>query len=136
MSQFANQKPEDSLAFTLGQGDIRLQPNFMLREFGCNDGSWAVLVHPRLADLLQRARDHFGQAVHINSGYRTAAHNEDIGGHHNSRHMYGMAADIVVKTVSPSLVADYAEAEGAGGVGRYGTFTHVDVWKHDRRWNG
>lgn len=67
-----------------------------------------------------------GKAIIINSGYRSPAHNKRVGGATNSQHLYGRAADIVVRGVSPSRV--YAEADKLfNGVGRYNTFTHVDT---------
>ena len=67
-----------------------------------------------------------GKAVVINSGYRTPAHNRRVGGASNSQHLYGKAADIVVRGVSPSRV--YREADKLfNGVGKYNTFTHVDT---------
>lgn len=47
-----------------------------------------------LAVLLQKIRDRFGVALHVNSGYRCKALNDVIGGASNSDHLYGAAADI------------------------------------------
>ncbi len=134
MSRYANHRIEDALAYNLSAENVQLETNFRLREFACNDDSSAVLVHPRLCGLVQRVRDRFGASIRINSGYRTGAHNKIIGGSRNSRHLYGMAADIVVTGVPPSEVADYADEIGVGGVGRYEDFTHVDVYGQNRRW--
>lgn len=46
--------------------------------------------------VLQPIRNHFKQVVKINSGYRSPAVNEAIGGAANSDHMKGMAADIEI----------------------------------------
>jgi uncharacterized protein YcbK (DUF882 family) len=59
-----------------------------------------------------------------------------VGGARGSQHLYGRAADIVVKGVKPSVVADYCEAIGMGGIGRYTTFTHIDVRDKKARWQG
>lgn len=109
-------------------GTKQITKNFKVREFACKDGSDVVFVADELANVLQQIRDHFGKAITINSGYRTPAYNKKIGGATYSQHMYGTAADIVVSGVKPSDV--YAYANGllkAGGVGKYDTFTHVDV---------
>jgi len=37
--------------------------------------------------------------------------------------------------VPANTVADFAETLGVGGIGRYDTFTHVDVWGWNRRWD-
>jgi uncharacterized protein YcbK (DUF882 family) len=56
----------------------------------------------------------------------------------NSQHLKGTAADIVVKGITPERVAKYAETllPKSGGIGRYKTFTHVDVRSVKSRWNG
>lgn len=123
--------------FSLSQHgeDLPLADNFTLGEFACNDGTDVVLVHPSLVVLLQNIRDHFGAAVHLTNGYRTPEHNSKVGGSVFSAHIYGMGADIYVDGVPPSAVARYADDElGAGGVGRYDNFTHVDVKGFGRRW--
>jgi len=89
-------------------------------------------------DVLQKIRDHFGKPVNINSGYRTPGKNKQVGGAAYSQHLYGTAADISIKGVSPGTVADYAETllPNSGGIGIYGTFTHVDVRTARSRWKG
>ena len=47
--------------------------------------------------LLQKIRDHFGDQVIINSGYRTVSYNAEVNGAAKSQHCKGTAADIVVK---------------------------------------
>ena len=46
--------------------------------------------------LLQPARDLYGAAIHVNSGFRSFAVNKAVGGARNSQHMRGEAADITV----------------------------------------
>lgn len=110
-------------------GGKKLSDNFRVREFASKDGADEIKIDTRLVTLLQKIRNKFGAAVTINSGYRTAAHNKAVGGAVNSYHMQGMAADIVVKGVSPLRVAQYAEIIGATGIGWYEAqgFTHVDT---------
>lgn len=112
----------------------KLSNNFRLIEFACRDGADKVLVHPQLLEGLEAIRAHFGKPITINSGYRTVNHNRRIGGKSRSRHLYGLAADIAVHGVAPKVVADKAEELGFGGIGRYNTFTHIDVWGERRRW--
>lgn len=109
--------------------------NFVLSEFQCNDGTDILLLHPALVRYLNVLREHFGVPCRVNSGFRTHAYNSQIGGADDSRHLYGMAADIVFDGVGPQVVADFAEDYGFGGVGRYHDFTHVDVWLEGRRWD-
>ena len=109
-------------------GDRQLAPNFRLSEFQCKDGSDTIYVHPALPVLLQTIRDYYGRPVTINSGYRTRTYNKAQGGATASRHLYGLAADIVVSGISPKEVASFArQVVNAGGVGLYPTFTHLDV---------
>ena len=117
--------------------DFRLGENFTLGEFASRDGADEVLTHPALVALLGAVRAHFGKPVTVNSGYRSPTHNRRIGGARNSRHVMGLAADIVVDrgAVSPNKVATFVETLQPGGLGRYKTFTHVDVQGKSRRWD-
>ena len=45
-------------------------------------------------NVLDPLRKLYGKPIRINSGYRSKALNEVIGGAKNSQHMYGLAADI------------------------------------------
>ncbi len=115
-----------------------LSSNFRVCEFRCKDDTDPIFVDSDLVDILQKIRDHFGKAVTITSAFRTASHNKKVGGATYSQHCYGKAADIKVSGVAASVVADFAETlmPGTGGIGRYSTFTHVDVRKVKSRWNG
>ena len=44
--------------------------------------------------VLQPARDLYGGAIHVNSGFRSPAVNQAVGGARNSQHLLGEAADI------------------------------------------
>lgn len=118
-------------------GGFRLSKNFVVKEFACKDGSDVILVHPTLVIILQGIRDKFGVPVTINSAYRTVTHNRKEGGKMFSQHLYGTAADIVVKGVDPIEVARYAHKvmQGFGGVGLYPNFTHIDVRGSYARWD-
>lgn len=119
-------------------GNKKLSANFKVKEFACSDGSDPVFISPELVDVLQAIRDHFKKAVTINSAYRTPAKNKAVGGATYSQHLYGTAADISIKGVTPKQVATFAETllPGTGGIGIYSTFTHVDVRKNKSRWSG
>ena len=56
-------------------GNSRLSEHFKLSEFQCRDGQDFVAVDPRLVELLENIRKVCGDAVHINSGFRTASWN-------------------------------------------------------------
>lgn len=118
-------------------GNKKLSTNFRVKEFACADGSDPVFVDSELVSILQKIRTHFGASVTITSAYRTPAHNKKVGGTQFSQHLYGKACDIKVSGVSPAKVATYAETLlASGGVGRYDTFTHIDVRGTKARWNG
>ena len=118
-------------------GNKKLSTNFRVKEFACADGSDPVFVDSELVAILQKIRTHFGASVTITSAYRTPTHNKKIGGTTYSQHLYGKAADIKVSGVSPAKVATYAETLlSSGGVGRYDTFTHIDVRGTKARWRG
>lgn len=119
-------------------GATYISKNFRVREFRCQDGSDVVFIESDLVDILQKIRDHFGKAVTITSAFRTASHNKKVGGATYSQHLYGKAADIKVSGVAANVVADFAETlmPSTGGIGRYSTFTHVDVRSIKSRWNG
>lgn len=116
----------------------KLSANFKVNEFACQDGSDTIFISPELVTVLQKIRTHFGKAVTINSAFRTTTHNKKVGGATYSQHLYGTAADIVVKGISPQKVAAYAETllPNTGGIGIYDGFTHIDVRKTKSRWNG
>lgn len=115
---------------------------FKKEEFRCKCGKHCngYPVEPReeLVKVLEKIRKYFGKPVIINSGIRCATHNANVGGANASQHMKGTAADIVVKDVAPERVAMYAETllPKTGGIGRYKTFTHIDVRSVKARWNG
>lgn len=119
-------------------GNKNLSANFKVKEFACSDGTDPIFISDKLVEVLQKIRTHFGKSVTINSGFRTPNKNKALGGAVYSQHLYGTAADITVSGVKPSDVADYAETllKNTGGIGRYPTFTHIDVRAVKSRWNG
>lgn len=123
---------------------MRITTNFFKSEFDSKDGSEMpkeVLCNViKLAGQLQILRDHFDAPITINSGYRSPEHNKKVGGASRSQHLYGKAADIVVKGVAPQKVYETIEMlikQGdmlQGGLGNYKTFTHYDIRKNKARW--
>ena len=119
-------------------GNKKLSTNFSVKEFACTDGSDPIFIDTELVSILQKIRTHFGKAVTITSAYRTPTKNKAVGGETYSQHLYGRAADIKVKGVTPKAVATYANKlmPNKGGIGTYSTFTHVDVRATKSRWKG
>ncbi len=113
--------------YAKGKGE-QLSKNFKSLEFDCKCNQCSLTkIDPLLVGFLQKIRDHFNTPVVINSAYRCAVHNGKVGGAKNSKHLYGSAADIVVKGVEPIEVAKYAESIGVFGIGLYDTFVHIDT---------
>lgn len=115
---------------------MKLSPHFNSQEFACKDGCGACEVEPMLLDVLEKVRTHFNQPVIVVSGRRCANHNRKVGGVPKSQHLLGTAADIKIKDVTPKAVADYLESiyPDSYGIGRYKTFTHIDVRDYKARW--
>ena len=58
-------------------------------------------------EIAQPLRDHFGKPVRINSGYRSPALNDAIGGSKKSQHSKGEAIDLEIDGVSNMEVAGW-----------------------------
>lgn len=124
---------------------MQLTKNFNLSEFQCKCGcDMPEFVKKNIEELakdLQVIRDKVGVGFTPNSAYRCTDHNASIGGVKTSQHLKGKAADINIKGIEPSEVADLVEdlmkteAITKGGVGRYNSFTHVDIRGTNARWN-
>lgn len=134
---FRNASVSDVQVYSLRElgRDYNVSDHFTLGEFACSDGSDIVLIHPALPPLLETMRLKFGGPMFINSAYRTHTHNLSVGGAPTSKHLLGMAVDIWTPNTYPAKVSDYAESLNIGGVGRYKTFTHLDIYSADRRWS-
>ena len=63
-------------------------------------------IHALTLTVLQPLRDAWGEALHINSGYRCPALNAAVGGTIGSQHLKGEAADI--KAARPIKLAQLA----------------------------
>ena len=117
-----------------------LSEHFRAHEFKC-PCCGVCGVQLRLIDALEKLRKKLGNApIHITSGFRCWEHNEAVGGAPKSRHVTGEAADIIVEGRHDVEVIDAAERIepfSHGGIGKYGTFVHLDV-RHGgpARWTG
>jgi len=124
---------------------MKLTQNFSLSEFECNCGcdmpEFVKKNIELLAEDLQVIRDVIKSPIKITNAYRCKEHNTKVGGVKTSQHIKGKAADLQVDGVDPNEVADYvedlmkSELITEGGVGRYNTFTHVDIRGSKARWN-
>jgi uncharacterized protein YcbK (DUF882 family) len=93
-------------------------------------------VSPELIEVLEDLRETYGLPITINSGCRCPKHNAAVGGSKLSTHMQGIAADIVVKGMSPAKVYQYLNGKYPNqyGIAAADTFTHIDVRKNKARW--
>ena len=117
--------------------DKQLTANFRSEEFCCRCGCGFCDIDMKVVQALQDLRDLLGKPIHILSGCRCPAHNAAVGGVGGRQHLIGKAADITIRDMTPSDVADYVEKFVPefcnGGIGRYPGFTHCDVGPK-RRW--
>lgn len=130
---------------------MQLTKNFNIKEFRCKNAAKTMVPVEFLANIsilaknLQVLRDHIAASghtrqIHINSGYRTPAHNAIIGGRPNSYHLKAMAADIVVEGFEPKevrriiLTLIAKGAMKAGGCKDYNSFTHYDIRGYNATW--
>lgn len=116
-----------------------LSVNFSREEFKCKCGKCNYdTVDSELLEVLQDLRDVLKTPILINSANRCPEHNKSVGGSSGSMHLHGRAADIVVSGISPSLIQDHFEHKYPDkfGIGRYGSFTHIDTRTNKARWNG
>ena len=105
---------------------------------------------PKLVAALEKIRAAFNAPVHVLSGYRSPQYNaamyQQMGQvPTDSQHSQGRAADIRIDGVDPSvaharILEMYQKGEiDIGGLGKYASFTHVDVrvgWDHLAQWEG
>lgn len=116
---------------------MKLNEHFSSEEFECKCGCGLYIHNEKLLTILTEAREYFGAPLRVLSGLRCEEHNRKVGGAVKSQHLLGTAADISVVGVSPWVVANYIEKTAKpGGLGRYDTFTHVDVREGRARWGG
>ena len=114
-------------------GDI--SKNFSRSEFACKCGCGFSTVDVKLLEALEIVRAKYG-AVKINSACRCAVHNKNVGGAKGSKHKLGIAADIVVIGTSTDEIYKFLDMfqHNKYGVGKYNSFTHIDVRDVKARW--
>ncbi len=98
-----------------------------------------VLNIEEAARTMEELRTYFGnKPIYIDSWYRDEASNKRVGGVPNSEHLSGKAVDFRVKDISPREVYDRLDKSlgWEGGLGKYDTFTHIDLRDSRARWGG
>ena len=94
-------------------------------------------ILPTLA-LVEAVREQFG-AVTLHSAYRSSPYNRAVGGVGDSRHSHNDAIDFSCATGTPTDWAAFLRERreaSPGGIGVYGTFTHVDTRGTNADWTG
>ena len=116
---------------------LKLSEHFTSDEFACKCGCGFDSPDPNLIFVLECLRTVFNnKPITINSGCRCKFYNAKIKGTKNSQHLHGKAADIVIKDVLASHVAEKLRGwfYGSCGIGDYYTFTHFDIREKLARW--
>lgn len=99
--------------------DWRNIKHFKKSEFSCKDNCGLNNINISLINILENIRNHFNKPIIITSGCRCYRHNILVGGVSNSKHLYGKAADFVVKGVPTYKVLNYCNKLKKEGLIRY-----------------
>lgn len=122
----------------------QISPHFKVSEFKCKcGGTHQTMLDTELVNKLETLYKNLNcSMIVINSGYRCATHDRNVGGSGRGQHCNGTAADIMCydknkKPINPKRVACAAQDIGFNGIGRINTVdsTHVDV-RSSNRWYG
>lgn len=91
-------------------------------------------MDPYLLDLASDVQSLIGanEPLILTHGFRSSSANVRRGAR-NSRHLHGQALDIAHHRLRPRDLYQLADSLGRGGLGRYGTFIHIDTGP-TRRW--
>jgi len=127
--------------------NVQVTKNFNLSEMEFFDTIPPNLVAAatELLQNLQVIRDAAGKSVTIISGYRSPERNKEVGGAQMSQHMFGNAADIKIKDMTPDAMGVLIEkliSEGKIKQGGLGIYPRTDGWVHydirgtKARWRG
>ena len=102
---------------------------FQYEEFDSPDiqGS-GQLMSKELLSKLDMIREEYGKPIHINSGYRTEAHNEKVGGKPASSHLKGLAVDVACSASRDRFnFVNLCVKHGITRIGIAKNFIHIDI---------
>ena len=122
---------------------------FEPREFrcpcGCKSPFYEWNVDAELVELCDKIRESYGAPIRVDSAYRCAEHNLEVGGVVDSFHTKGKAADLhpvkgrktqeEIKSDVLRLQKIACAVNRYGGVGLYDWGVHVDVRGYGARWD-
>ena len=102
-------------------------PNFKPDEFACycHHCRGTYFHDPDFLDGMQAVRNDAGRPIVINSGYRCALKNVDVGGADSSQHQV-IAADVRLEGHDRHKLYPLFKKHGFTGFGLGSTFLHVD----------
>jgi len=118
----------------------QISPNFRLCDVTNCDASRRrgdyVYIDPYMVQQLEGVRNDLG-GFRVNSGYRSPAYNQGVGGATHSRHQYGDAVDIAVSSGnSQAAIQASCRARGATNIYTYASGAHVHCdWRGANRNN-
>ena len=101
-------------------------PHFKPSEIASPDDD-SLLIDEDALDKLEEVRQRLGKPMHINSAYRSAAHNKAVGGEPGSQHLKGKAFDVALRGITRTELLKAAKAAGFTGFGQYDSFMHIDT---------
>mgnify|MGYP003136742018 FL=1 len=113
--------------------DYNNYPNFTEKEFACSHCGKNEMQEVAVK-FCQDWREHIGQGVSINSGYRCSEHNNSVSSTGpNGPHTTGMAIDIGTNTQLQYKLIDFAlhYEPKPTGIGIAKSFTHLDWLTQD-----
>jgi len=115
------------IELTYAQNPIQMR-HFEIEEFDSpdltNSGGQMKVKFLRMID---ECRERAGIPFRLNSGYRTKAHNESVGGVSDSAHTRGWAADISAGNMDIKIkIVRAARSVGFNRFGIYDSFIHLD----------
>lgn len=110
---------------------------FTAWEFACPHCN-ECLIDDELIQILDTIREEIKSPIIVTSGYRCPEHNKEINGAPQSKHLLGIAADIIAPKLTVKELYRIAEEVlgNTGGLGYYPArgFVHVDTRKEMTRW--
>jgi uncharacterized protein YcbK (DUF882 family) len=113
---------------------MKVAAHFHQEEFDCPCAECAgthAAISPRLIESLEELRAQLDSRLVITSGYRCPAHNARVGGAPPSKHLLGIAVDVLPpRGFSPDTLAATAKKIplfANGGIGVYKKHVHLDV---------
>lgn len=106
--------------------NIKIDRFFYLDEFEC-PCCHCVKLHLILLKKLSALRREIARPLIINSGFRCEKYNPKIKGTPKSYHLFGLAADVTVPSMSTPDLLKYAQKIKFGGIGIYNNFLHLDI---------